>query len=61
MICKRCGLPVISWRDGWKHASGGKLGKTPPSRKHKPEPVEAPADDSTSIIAMLKARKGGAK
>jgi hypothetical protein len=22
-ICRRCGSPVIRWREGWKHANGG--------------------------------------
>jgi len=54
-ICKRCGLPVIGWLNGWKHASGGKLGKA--RRPHKPVPVARPSNDSADIMAMLKRRQ----
>lgn len=55
-ICRRCGLPVTCWLDTWKHASGGKLGKTPTHRRHRPDPIEPPADDSQAVLAMLRAR-----
>ena len=28
LVCKRCGQPVIGWRDGWKHATGGRSDPT---------------------------------
>jgi hypothetical protein len=27
-ICKRCLMPVIAWRGGWKHATGGSSGRS---------------------------------
>jgi hypothetical protein len=57
MICKRCGLRVVRWLNGWKHASSGANGKTPASRRHVPEPVTAPVDDSAAIIALLRRKE----
>lgn len=58
-ICKRCGLPVIGWLDGWKHASGSRNPKTPKHRQHKPEPIARTTveTDAADVVAMLKQRQ----
>ena len=57
LICKRCGLKVTRWLDGYKHASGWRNGKTPKSKRHAPEPIAEPVDDSAQVIKMLRTRR----
>lgn len=55
--CRRCGLRVIPWREGWKHAVAGQHGRTPAHRRHTPEPM---SENDYDALFELPANTGDA-
>lgn len=55
LVCEVCGVRVVRWRDGWKHAAG------PGSNAcgSVPVPVERSAWWGAGVVADVRRRSGG--
>lgn len=51
-VCNNCGVSVITWGDGWKHANGG-LGNRSCGR---PEPIERAQWDAAMVEVLRRIR-----